>query len=100
MLPVPQASLLPSKTPQQTSAVGTVPELLEHQRLTALEGCWVWVLGGRDLGFVCLLFLMSSEENHFLLKASLCFYTHSKTAVPRKEAGRVQGQAGEEVASQ
>lgn len=73
-----------------------------HQRLSAnLHGRRRLGLGvgeGGCLGFVCLLFLMSSEEWHFLLKASLCFYTHSKTAVPRKEADRVQGQAGEEVA--
>lgn len=74
-------------------ALGTAPDLLEHQRLRALESCWVWVLGmgGWGLGFVCLLFLTSSEEYPFLLKASLCFYTHSKTAVPRKEAGRFKG---------
>lgn len=49
--------------------------------------------------YICLLFLMYSEECHFLLKASMCFYTHSKIAVPRKEVGRVQGQAGKEMAS-
>lgn len=95
MLPVLQASLLPSKTPQQTSAVGTwdcsrPAGTSEAQSLRKLLGLGVGD-GGWGLGFVCLLFLTSSEEYPFLLKASLCFYTHSKTAVPRKEAGRFKG---------
>lgn len=53
--------------------------------------------GGGCLG-VCL-FLRCPEECHFLLNASICFYTHSKTAVSRNEAGKIQGQAGEEWVS-
>lgn len=45
------------------------------------------------------MFLRYSEEFHFLLIASICFYTHSETAAPGKEAGRVQGQAREEPVS-
>lgn len=44
---------------------------------------------------VCL-FLRYSEECHFPLIPSICLYSHWKTAVPRKETGRVQGQAGAE----
>lgn len=62
-----------------------------------LAGCWVLVFRGWLFGGC--LFLRYSEECHFLLIASMSFYTHSKTAVPRKEAGRVQGQAGEELGS-
>lgn len=93
---VPCATGIPApiKDSQQTSVVGTqtAPETAgttEAQSLRRRLGLGVGE--GGCLGFVCLLFLMSSEEYHFLLKASLCFYAHSKTAVPRKEAAEFKG---------